>query len=140
MLKRKKTTPPRSSGETIIGQGTEIKGSIVADGLMRIDGKFEGTIETEGDLVVGNTGVVDAQIQAGNLMVAGEVRGKIAQVGRLEIGRSGKLFADAKVEQLVIEQGALFQGQCLMDNAPKEVAEQKKSREELFSELEAVEE
>ncbi len=131
MLKKKRSI--QGCGETIIGQGTAIEGNIKATGLVRIDGKIEGTIETQGDLVVGTDGIVNAQIQAENVVVAGQVHGAITASGRLEIGKTGKLYADAQVGALVIEEGALFQGQCQMAEHPPG------TKEELFRNLQAEE-
>lgn len=124
----------QGSGETIIGQGTAIQGSIKAVGLVRIDGRVEGTIETDGDLVIGNSGSVEAQMKAKNVIVAGHGQGSIIATGRLEISKTGKLIADAQVGALVIEEGAVFQGQCqMLDDVPPD------RKEELFRDLQSEE-
>ncbi len=103
-----------NSGDTIVGQGTEIQGNLKATGLIRVDGKIEGTVETKGDFVVGSAGHVQAEITAQNVIVSGQVQGKITALGRLEIGKTGRLYADASVGSLAIEDGAVYQGQCKM--------------------------
>ena len=132
MLRKK--AAGQDSGDTIIGKGTFIQGELKGTGLIRVDGKVVGTIETTGDVVVGSGGEVQARIRAENVVAAGQVRGTVTAAGRLEISRTGKLYADATVGALVIEDGALFQGQCKM------IEEAPKSREDLFADLKAVDE
>lgn len=100
--------------DTIIGKGTEIKGNVHASGVLRVDGKVEGEVQTAGDVVVGETGVVMAGICARHIMVAGEIRGNITAQGKLEITPTGKVFGDIKVSNLNINEGAVFEGKCEM--------------------------
>jgi cytoskeletal protein CcmA (bactofilin family) len=117
MFGRKNTPMPpidMDKVDSIIGKGTEIKGNINASGVLRIDGKIEGGVKTVGDLIVGDTGVVSADISARHITVAGEVRGNITAQGKLELTNTAKVFGDVKVQQLNISDGALFDGKCEM--------------------------
>lgn len=108
--------------DTIIGKDTQVTGRIVAAGTIRIDGRVEGEIETDSDVVVGEPGRVVASIHARNVTIAGEVQGNIHAEGRLEIVPSGKLYGDVKIAVLAIEDGAIFKGMCEMimeDARPK---------------------
>lgn len=93
-----------------IAPDCEIKGSFISKGNVRIDGQIEGTIKVDGDLTVGQSAVIKADIEAQNLSIAGEVRGNVKTRDLLEIGSSAKLFGDIVVKQLKIEQGARFVG------------------------------
>ncbi len=106
----------RKSGkvDTLIGKETEIKGSIRASGMVRIDGRFEGEILTEGDLIIGESARVKAEVNARNLTLAGELKGNVELEGRLELNSSGRLYGDIKVNNLVIADGGLFKGSSLM--------------------------
>jgi len=99
---------------TLIGVGTEIKGTIKASGGIRIDGRVDGELHHEGDLIVGEEGVVEATIKTRNATVAGEVRGNIEASGRVEIVSTGKVLGDLVVTTLVINEGAVFDGNCQM--------------------------
>jgi len=99
---------------TLIGVGTEIKGNLKATGGIRIDGRVNGEILHEGDLVVGEEGVVEASIKTRNATIAGEVRGNVEASGRVEIVSTGKLLGDIVVTTLIINEGALFDGHCQM--------------------------
>ncbi len=100
--------------DTIIGKGTEINGNIKAEGLIRIDGRFEGGLESSGDVIVGEGGLVKAEVKGRHLTIAGEVNGNIYLSGRLELTSTGKLLGDISVDTIVIRDGGLFKGQCEM--------------------------
>jgi len=105
---------------TIIGVGTEIKGSLKATGGIRIDGRVDGEIHHEGDLVIGEEGVVEAVVKTRNVTIAGELRGNVEASGRVEIVGTGKLLGDIVVNALIINEGAVFEGHCQMRQAEGE--------------------
>ncbi len=102
---------------TLIGVGTEIKGNVKATGGIRVDGRLEGELVHEGDLIIGEEGVIEAAIKTRNATVAGEIRGNIEATGRVEIISTGKIFGDITVTTLVINEGAVFDGHCQMRQA-----------------------
>lgn len=103
----KKTSPAGSEKvETIIGKNTAIQGTLkVAEGTIRIDGHFTGQIETRGNLVLGETGRVEANISAGNVTISGEIKGNLAISGQLYITSTGKVYGDIETKNLIIEEG-----------------------------------
>lgn len=113
--------PSLDKVDTIIGKGTEFKGTLSSSGVIRVDGRFEGEILHRGDLVVGETGFVTANIKARHVTIAGEVRGNVEAEGKLELITSGRLFGDIKVAALVIGDGAVFRGSSEM-RQPEKVA------------------
>lgn len=100
--------------ETILGRGTEFRGTLVSSGVVRIEGKLEGEINHSGELVIGESAVVIANVKAKIITVAGQVKGNVDCEGRLEIVPSGRLYGDIKVGHLVIAEGAVFQGVSVM--------------------------
>jgi len=114
--------PEHDKVATFIGQGTEIKGDIKAKGSIRIDGHVDGEIDHEGDLVIGEEGVVEATIKTRSVTIAGEARGNIEASGRVnieasgrvEIVSTGRLYGDITVNALIIHEGAVFDGNCQM--------------------------
>lgn len=115
MLKRRSQPVAEPRGmATYIGQDTRIQGTIVASGAVRVDGQVEGQIQSTGDVFVGETGRVQAGIQAANLIIAGEVVGEVRVSGRLELLGTGRLYGDASMQSLIVEQGALLQGNTRM--------------------------
>lgn len=112
--KRPAEPPQPRKVDTIIGKETRISGRIEAAGTIRIDGRVDGEIEADGDVVVGEPGRLVASIHARNVTVAGEVQGNIHAEGRLELLPTGKLYGDIKLAVLAIEDGAIFKGACEM--------------------------
>ncbi|HYF92937.1 MAG TPA: polymer-forming cytoskeletal protein [Symbiobacteriaceae bacterium] len=102
--------------QTILGEGTEIKGTIQATGVVRIDGTLEGTIIHDGDLIVGPKGRVIADIRSRGLAVAGEVRGNVQAEEKLELLPGARLYGDIRCGHLVVHDGAMFHGRSLMAN------------------------
>lgn len=102
--------------QTIIGEGTEIKGTIQATGVIRIDGILEGSIVHNGDLIIGPKGRVTADIRSKGLAVAGEVRGNVETDDKLELLPGARLYGDIRCGHLVVHEGAMFHGRSLMAN------------------------
>ncbi|MBC7332420.1 MAG: polymer-forming cytoskeletal protein [Synergistetes bacterium] len=104
----------KERSETLVGDGTEIRGVMRADGAVRIDGLFEGEIYADGDVVVGEKGTVKATIVAKNILIAGKVEGNVEAKDRLELVATGRLIGDIKTPNLVIADGAIFIGKSEM--------------------------
>lgn len=101
--------------ETVIGEGTEIKGTIESSGVVRVDGYLEGTIKHNGDLVVGPKGRIHANIQSKGLAMSGEVCGDVVVEGKLELLPGARLQGDIRCGHLVVHEGAIFQGRSNMN-------------------------
>lgn len=100
--------------DTIIGKDTSINGTVEAKGILRVDGKVTGQLNTTGDIIVAESGVVEADVKARSISIAGTIRGNVDATGILEIEPSGKLYGDIAVAKLSIGDGAVFQGSCKM--------------------------
>ncbi len=124
----KKDGPEKSDKiETIVGQDTEFKGTVTSSGGVRVDGRVEGEINCRGDVIIGETAMVMANIRGRNVTVAGEVKGNIDTEGKLELAATARITGDIKVTSLTVEDGALFRGMSEMkkdgkDLTPKPVA------------------
>lgn len=99
-----------------LGEGTEFEGKLSFHGMVRLDGKFKGEIAAQDTLVVGETGEVEAIISADVVVVSGIVRGNVEAKTRLEIHRPGSLHGDVKTRSLVVTEGAILNGRCLMSD------------------------
>jgi cytoskeletal protein CcmA (bactofilin family) len=104
--------------ETVIGPTANFKGSVQSDGGLRIDGVFEGEIQLAGNLIVGESGKVIADISAQNVSVAGAIKGTIKAAGRLEILSTGRVWGDISVASFLIDEGGFFRGQSVMPGEP----------------------
>lgn len=105
--------------DTIIGKDTAINGKIEAKGILRIDGKVVGEINTNGDIIVSASGTVEAEVNCRSVSIAGVVKGNVEATGILEIEPTGKLMGDISVAKLAIGDGAVFQGVCKMRGQEK---------------------
>jgi len=100
--------------ENVFGPNTSIQGHMRSDGNVRVDGVFEGSIETAGNVIIGPSARVIADITANAVQVWGAVRGNVTAQGRLEILPSGRVWGDIRVASLLIDEGGVFRGQCSM--------------------------
>lgn len=104
--------------DNLIGKYLSIEGNISAGGSIRIDGQIKGGVESQGDIYVGETGVISGDVRVKNMLVAGMVTGNV-HADRLEIERTGRLVGDIRVLRLMVAEGAQFRGRCLVgDQAP----------------------
>lgn len=117
VFSKKKEDATLEKVETLIGLGTHFQGVISSQGAIRVDGTFTGEIKCQGDLLIGDNGVLEANIEARNVMVAGEIKGNLLAKGKVEITSTGKVMGDIKVKNLIIDEGAIFKGSCLMDTS-----------------------
>jgi len=91
----------------------EIKGTIKFEKTMRIDGKFEGElIADNGELMIGKTGTVKANVQVKNATIEGRLDGNIKAAEKVELKQNAQLLGDLQAKTLVIEEGVVFVGQC----------------------------
>jgi len=81
---------------------------------LRINGKFEGNLTTRGNLTVGPTAVVHADILGENIIIGGRVKGTITAKERLTLLPSAIVEGDIFPVRLNIAEGALFEGKCKM--------------------------
>ncbi len=104
-----------------LGRDTEFEGNLSFKGMVRIDGRFKGEINTEGTLIVGETAVIDSDIHASNVIISGEVRGHIVAGERIEILSPGKVFGDIEAPSVTINTGVVFDGNCQTQKRDKVV-------------------
>ena len=97
-----------------LDRGSSFKGELEFEDTMRIDGKFNGKIRSKNELIVGESAHIEGEIHVGRIAISGTVVGKITADQRVEIHRNGKVYSDVDTPALVIEEGAIFQGNCVM--------------------------
>ncbi len=100
--------------ENVLGPTGHFRGHLKADGNIRVDGYFEGSMETSGNVIIGEAAKVVANITASNIQVWGAVKGNITASGRLEILPSGRVWGEINVASLLIDEGGLFRGKSSM--------------------------
>jgi len=114
-----------------IGEGSIFEGKFYISGSLRIDGKFEGEIRTDEELVVGETGKVKTNINAKSVVVAGTVIGNIKADDEVRLLETGRILGDIVTPTLTIQRGVIAQGTITITGGQKKDA--KKLIEESFS-------
>src|SRR5438045_6284092 len=106
----------KSSGELngFLDRGASFKGELEFEDTMRIDGSFHGKIMSKNELIVGESATIEGDVHVGRVAISGTVIGKIVAAQRVEIHRNGKVYSDIDTPALIIEEGAIFQGNCVM--------------------------
>lgn len=100
----------------LLGKGVEFSGRLVFQGMVRIDGKFSGDITTDDTLIIGENGEVSAKMVAGSVVIMGSFCGDILARSNIEISSTGKLQGNIATPSLSVEPGAMFDGNCRMEN------------------------
>lgn len=102
--------------EKILDVDAEMQGSLnfKEPVNLRINGKFEGTLETKGNLTVGASAIVSADIIGDNIIIGGKVKGRITAKERLTLLPTAVVEGDIYPAKLNITEGAILEGNCLM--------------------------
>ena len=95
---------------TIIGPDASFKGELSFEKGLRLQGKFEGKISSPGRLHVAKEAKMQADVEAGAIVVEGEVRGNLTAADRVELKQSARYEGDLVASKLVVEEGAVFSG------------------------------
>ncbi len=100
---------------SVLGAGIIWKGSIKGKGGVRVEGTFEGEINLNGLLVVGETGRITCEdVQANTVIVAGAIKGNIT-AEKLEIRSTGHVWGDVRTVAFSTEEGAFLRGNITME-------------------------
>ena len=116
---------PYTSGANtmnVIGKGTTITGDIDTSNDIRIDGKLEGNLFCKAKVILGNSAVLEGNLQALHAEISGEVVGKVEVNEMLTLKNTSTIHGDINTGKLVIESGAKFNGSCKMGAVSKEVS------------------
>ncbi len=96
----------------MIGEGTNFDGTLQAESDVRISGRVLGKIDVEGKVIVAQEGVVEGEVKAASLDVAGRIHGEIDVSERVVLKSSAEIEGDIRTGRLVVEEGAVFNGEC----------------------------
>lgn len=102
--------------EKLLDVDASMQGSLVFRDTvnLRINGKFEGTLNTKGNLTIGENAKIKADIVGENIIVSGKVVGNVIASNTLTLTRTAYLAGDIRTTRLSIEDGAILQGKCQM--------------------------
>ena len=116
-------TPQQPVGfETVLGANSTLDGHLRSSANVRLDGTFTGTLEIGGNVLVGETAQINADINAKNISIAGAVRGNV-NGKKVQLLRTGRIWGDIHATALTTEEGAFIDGKITMVS-PQETAPQ----------------
>jgi cytoskeletal protein CcmA (bactofilin family) len=112
-----------------VGNGTTLTGEANFKGMLRVDGHLSGRVSSQdGTLIISSGGQVDADIEVSVAQIYGTVNGDITATKRIELGRVARVTGNIQTPALVIEQGAIFEGSCRMEQSrDAQVQEEKRA-------------
>jgi cytoskeletal protein CcmA (bactofilin family) len=95
---------------TVLGPDANFKGDLSFEKGMRLHGKLSGTVTTAGRLHVAKEAKLDAEVEAGSVIIEGEVKGNLTASDRIEMKPTARYEGDLTTAKLVVEEGAQFRG------------------------------
>jgi cytoskeletal protein CcmA (bactofilin family) len=126
----------KESPVVTLGKETVFSGTLRFSETLRVKGKFKGTIDASGALIVDKEAEIDAdRIIVSSLTVYGSVTGDVYAVDMVDMMGGAKVKGDVCAARLRIADGVLFEGQCSMTNVDKEVEIFSRPTEEIKAEL-----
>jgi len=105
-----------SKSASLISRNSRIEGDITGKENIIIEGSVKGLIKTDGSIVVGASGVIEADVEAENISIHGNITGNVAARGQLDIQPSGRISGDISARSIDIKEGASFEGRSRMMN------------------------
>ena len=109
----------KATGDTasnVIGENSFFSGSFIVNGSLRIDGCFEGKNLQAEQLYIGHTGKIKTNISASSIIVEGLIIGNINASNRVLLMPTAKVYGDIKTPELIIQNGVILEGRCMIAN------------------------
>ena len=100
--------------DTLIGVHSVFTGNLSFEGAVRIDGRFEGNIQSEkdGTLIVSEGAFIKGEVNVPNLVLHGDINGNVCASHSLKIGVKGVLNGDVEYKVITLEEGSAINGRC----------------------------
>lgn len=117
--------------ETIIGTGVKVEGTFSAFGDVIVKGQLIGSLSTENDVSLRNSGVIEANIRAKNASIAGELKGNLSVDEKIELAATAKVSGDIHCRVLAIEEGAILNGRCKVGGSGPNILKEKKKEDKV---------
>lgn len=106
------STNNASNASTFLADGTTFTGKAQIAGTMRIEGKADGELEATESIIVGKSGLVQANLKTRRAVLNGRFSGKIDAVDRVELQNGSRVEAEIHAKNMVMEDGVQFSGNC----------------------------
>lgn len=114
----KNGTPQAEGGLSIIGFGMTVTGDIEGQGVVKIEGRVEGSIRGVRQVLVGRQGEVTGDIETREAVIGGRVAGTITATERVEIQGTSSVNGDIHTKSIVVMDGGRINGNVRMEEVP----------------------
>ncbi len=104
-----------------VGKGMYVEGKMEFEGAARIDGHLKGEINSDGTLFVGEGALIEGQVNVYTVIVSGEIKGLVWAKNRVELKQPGRVYGDIKTPNLIIGEGVIFEGKCIMSDSDRPI-------------------
>jgi len=111
----KKNSNSKHGATSVIDHGCEAQGRLNFVGTVAMNGKFSGELFSAETLLLGAEGEVEAEVQVAVGVISGQIKGNITGRERIELSRTARVFGNIVAPVLVLEEGAVIDGQCKTD-------------------------
>lgn len=108
------TTNPQSGTVSVLGGGMTVTGDVTGEGELRIEGRVEGSVTTNGRVVVDASGQVEGGIEAEEVVASGKVSGNIKASGAVRLKKGCRVEADIEASKIELEEGGTVNGRLTM--------------------------
>ncbi|MCJ7546898.1 MAG: polymer-forming cytoskeletal protein [Deltaproteobacteria bacterium] len=120
----------RREVNAFMGAETFFEGKLTYTGAVRLDGRFKGVIRSDDTLIVGETGRIEGELHVGITIIQGEVVGNVYGKERVELHHPGSMIGNITAPVVIMDEGAIFEGNCKMKEKKKEEKKEEKKKEE----------
>jgi cytoskeletal protein CcmA (bactofilin family) len=100
-----------------IDPGCTLRGELEFANSFRVDGRIEGTIRSRSELVIGEDGTVEGDVEVARCLVGGQVKGTIRGTEKVVLHASAKVWGEVHAPAVVMEEGAFLEGKIAMASA-----------------------
>ena len=107
------------NGDTVIGTEAYFQGTLTAKGSLRIDGRVDGSIVDAKFVTIGKTGKIKGDVSCEVCYICGEINGNVTALDHIEALAGSRIDGDLRSARIMLEEGALFNGNCSMDSTIK---------------------
>ena len=102
--------------ETVIGANTRFKGTVATDKVIRIDGEFEGTIESTSDIIISEIGKFKGDLKCRTLQLLGQGEGTAVCSELMQFAATGKFTGDVETKNILTVEGSILDGSLKMSH------------------------
>lgn len=110
---KKLNMSPNGKGiNTVIGRGSVSEGRFRVETGIRVDGVLKGELISSGTLIVGESGVIEADVKVHDAFVSGRIVGTLEAEDKVHLQANSAFVGKIKTRTLIVEEGAIFKAEC----------------------------